>query len=125
MKKLSRDSSNMKSFFQTLRADRVFAQCAIKPSKRRRRKYLSVGFIAVPILLSFSGIKLLGDDRVESKRTARRIRTIVDRFRQDRSIRERVHISIIARNEKLVSVEQAKERRGGFYCLSTKTFSAL
>ena len=114
MKKLSKDSSNMKSSSQPVRADRVFAPCSIKPSKSRRRKYLSVGLIAVPILLFFSGIKLLGDDRVESKRTATRIRTIVDRFRQDLSIRERVHISIVARNEKLVSVERAKERRGEF-----------
>ena len=104
----------MNSSSQPVRADRVFAPCAIKPSKSKRRRYLSVELIAVPILLFFSGIRLLGDDRVESKRTARRIRTIVDRFRQDLSIRERVHISIVARNVKLVSVERAKERRGGF-----------
>ena len=38
----------------------------------------------------------------------------MDRFRQDLSIRERVIVSVVAKNEKLVSVERSKHRPGTF-----------
>src|SRR4029077_130367 len=41
-------------------------------------------------------------------------KAIVDRFRHDLSIAEEVFISVVAKNDRLVSVERSKERRGPF-----------
>jgi len=84
-----------------------------RPRKRKGRD-LSLCFVFLPALLFLCGSKLLADSKPVGRRTTQRIRTIVDRFRQDLSIRDRVHISIVARNEKLVSVERSKKRRGEF-----------
>lgn len=85
----------------------------IRPRKLKGR-YLSVGFIFLPWLLFFSGSKLLGNTKPEAKRGTKRIRTIVDRFRHDLSIAEKVFISVVPKNDKLVSVERSKDRRGAF-----------
>ncbi len=87
------------------------------PGSRLRRlkgRHLSVGFIFLPALLFFSGSKLLGSNKPEVKRGTKRIRVIVDRFRRDLSIKEKVFISVVAKNDKLVSVERSRGRRGAF-----------
>jgi hypothetical protein len=85
----------------------------LRPRKPKGRG-LSLCFVFLPALLFFCGSKLLADGKPVGRRTTQKIRTIVDRFRQDLSIRERVHISIVARNEKLVSVERSKNALGEF-----------
>jgi len=95
---------------------------SVRISGNPKGRYLSMGLIFVPLLLLLSGSKLFGNHKPEGKRTTNRIRAIVDRFRQDLSIRERVFISIVARNEKLVSVERSKERRGGYVLSFDETF---
>jgi len=73
-----------------------------------------VGFILLSGLLLFSGNKLFGNSRPEARRGTKRIKPIVDRFRHDLSITEKVFISVVAKNDRLVSVERSKERRGAF-----------
>lgn len=51
----------------------------------------------------------------QSKRGAKRIKTIVDRFRRDLSIREKVLVSIVPKNDRLVSVERNKDRPAVFF----------
>ena len=85
-------------------------------------RYFSLGFIFVPLLLLLSANKLFGNHKPDTKRTTNRIRAIVDRFRQDLSIRERVFISIVAKNDKLVSIERTKKTRGGFVLSFDETF---
>ena len=46
----------------------------------------------------------------------------MDRLRHDLSITEKVHISIVARNDKLVSVERSKRRPGEFILSFDETF---
>ena len=46
----------------------------------------------------------------------------MDRFRHDLAITDKVHISIVARNEKLVSVERSKRRPGEFILSFDETF---
>ena len=93
----------------------------LRPRKPKGRG-LSLCFVFLPALLFFCGSKLLADSKPVSRRTTQRIRTIVDRFRQDLSIRDKVHISIVARNEKLVSVERSKKRRGEFILSFDESF---
>jgi hypothetical protein len=111
----------MKSYSQSVRPSGTSSPRGIKLRKLRGR-CLSLGFIFVPVLLFLSGNKLLGDNKPEAKRATKRIRAIVNRFRQDLSIRERVFISIVAKNDKLVSVERTKERRGVFVLSFDETF---
>jgi len=82
--------------------------------RRLRGRHLSVGFILLSGLLFFSGNKLFGNNRPEARRGTKRIKAIVDRFRHDLSIAEKVSISVVAKNDRLVSVERSKERRGAF-----------
>lgn len=93
----------------------------LRPRKLKGRA-LSLCFIFLPALLFLCGSKLLADGKPVGRRTTQRIRTIVDRFCHDLSIREKVHISIVARNEKLVSVERSKKRRGEFILSFDETF---
>jgi hypothetical protein len=95
---------------------------SVRISGNHRGRYLSLGFILVPLLLLLSGSKLFGNHKLEAKRTTNRIRAIVERFRQELSIRERVFVSVVAKNDKLVSVERIKERRGGFVLSFDETF---
>lgn len=95
---------------------------SVRISGNPKGRYLSLGFIFVPLLLLLWGNKLFGNHKPDAKRTTNRIRAIVDRFRQDLSIRERVFVSIVAKNDKLVSVERTKERRGGFVLSFDETF---
>jgi len=85
--------------------------------------YFRLGLVIVPVLLFFSGSKLLAaTTKPDAKRSIKRIRAIVDRFRQDLSIREKVSISIVAKNDKLVSVERSKAKYGGFILSFDETF---
>ena len=93
-----------------------------KPSRRGIKLRKLLGFIFVPVLLLLSGNKLLGDQKAEAMRTTKRMKAIVDRYRQDLSIKERVYISIVAKNDKLVSVERTKNKRGGFVLSFDETF---
>ncbi len=95
-------------------------QPGVKPRKMMRNRYLSIGLMFLPCLLLISGSKLFGS--TEGKRGAKRIRTIVDRFRQDLSIRERVIVSVVAKNDKLVSVERSKHRPGTFVLSFDESF---
>ena len=79
-----------------------------------RGRHLSVGFILLSGVLFFSGNKLFGNNRPEARRGTKRIKAIVDRFRHDLSIAEKVFIAVVAKNDRLVSVERSKERRGAF-----------
>ena len=97
-------------------------QPGVKPRKMMRNRYLSIGLMFLPCLLLISGSKLFGSTKAEGKRGAKRIRTIVDRFRQDLSIRERVIVSVVAKNEKLVSVERSKHRPGAFVLSFDESF---
>lgn len=97
------------------------SQPAVKPRKMRNR-YLSVGLMFLPCLLLISGSKLFASAKPEAKRGAKRIRTIVDRMRHDLSIKERVIVSVVARNEKLVSVERSKHRPGTFVLSFDESF---
>jgi hypothetical protein len=92
-----------------------------RPRKLKGRA-LSLCFVFLPALLFLCASKLLADSKPVGRRTTQRIRTIVDRFRHDLSIRDKVHISIVARNEKLVSVERSKKRRGEFILSFDETF---
>ncbi len=83
-------------------------------SRKLKGRDLSLWFVFLPALLFLCGSKLLADSKPVGRRTTQRIKTIVDRFRHDLSIKDKVHISIVARNEKLVSVERSKLRRGEF-----------
>src|SRR5687768_14763215 len=83
-------------------------------SRKLKGRDLSLCFVFLPALLFLCGSKLLADSKPVGRRTTQRIRTIVDRFRHDLAIKDKVHISIVARNEKLVSVERSKRRRGEF-----------
>ena len=100
---------------------KVGSQSAGTRSNHRGR-YFSLGFIFVPLLLLLSANKLFGNQKPDTKRTTNRIRSIVDRFRQDLSIKERVFISIVAKNDKLVSIERTKKARGGFVLSFDETF---
>jgi len=82
-----------------------------------------VGIVMVPMLLFFSGSKLLGSTKPDGKPSIKRIKAIIDRFRQDLSITEKVSISIVARNERLVSVERSRARYGDSHSRSTKPSS--
>jgi len=73
-----------------------------------------VGFILLSGVLFFSGNKLFGNNGLEARRGTKRIKAIVDRFRHDLSIAEKVFIAVVAKNDRLVSVERSKERRGAF-----------
>jgi hypothetical protein len=86
------------------------------------RQFLLLGLIFVPALLLPLKNKLLADEKAQPMRTTKRIRAIVDRYRRDLSIREPVSISIVAKNDKLVSVERNKGRRGGFVLSFDETF---
>lgn len=90
--------------------------------RKLKGRGLSLCFVFLPPLLFLCGSTLLADSKPVGRRTPQRIRAIVDRFRQDLSIRDRVHISIVARNEKLVSVERSKKRRGEFILSFDETF---
>ena len=92
-----------------------------RPPKLKGRD-LSLCFVFLPALLFLCGSKILADSKPVGRRTTQRIRTIVDRFRHDLSITDRVHISIVARNEKLVSVERSKRRHGEFILSFDETF---
>ena len=91
-------------------------------SRKPKGRALSLCFVFLPAMLFLCASKLLADSKPVGRRTTQRIRTIVDRFRHDLSIREKVHISIVARNEKLVSVERSKKRRGEFILSFDETF---
>ena len=95
---------------------------SVRISGNPKGRYLSMGFIFVPLLLLLSANKLFGNHKPEAKRTTNRIRAIVERFRQELSIRERVFVSVVAKNDKLVSVERIKKRRGGFVLSFDETF---
>jgi len=95
---------------------------SVRMSGNHKGRYFSLGFIFVPLLLLLSANKLFGNHKPDTKRTTNRIRAIVDRFRQDLSIRERVFISIVAKNDKLVSIERTKKTRGGFVLSFDETF---
>ena len=100
-------------YLRSLQTNNIPLLQGFMPRKLKGRD-LSLCFVFLPALLFLCGTKLLADNKPVSRRTAQKIRTIVDRFRQDLSIKDRVHISIVARNEKLVSVERSKRRRGEF-----------
>lgn len=93
----------------------------LRPRKPKGRD-LSLCFVFLPALLFFCGSKLLADGKPVGRRTTQKIRTIVDRFRHDLSITDRVQISIVARNDKLVSVERSKRRPGEFILSFDETF---
>ena len=95
---------------------------SVRMSGNHKGRYFSLGFIFVPLLLLLSANKLFGNHKPDTKRTTNRIRAIVDRFRQDLLIRERVFISIVAKNDKLVSIERTKKTRGGFVLSFDETF---
>jgi len=103
----------MKSYSQSLRRS---GRCRLREIGLRglKGRHLSVGFIFLSALLLFSGNKLFGNNRPETKRGTKRIKAIVDRFRHDLSIAEKVFISVVPKNDRLVSVERSKERRGAF-----------
>ena len=103
----------MKSYSQSLRTScrSHLGQIGVR---RLRGRHLSVGFILLSGLLLFSENKLFGNSRPEGRRGTKRIKPIVDRFRHDLSITEKVFISVVAKNDRLVSVERSKERRGAF-----------
>ena len=90
--------------------------------RKLKGRGLSLWFVFLPALLFLCGSKLLADSKPIGRRTTQRIRTIVDQFRHDLSITDKVHISIVARNEKLVSVERSKKRRGEFILSFDETF---
>jgi hypothetical protein len=81
-------------------------------SRKVKGRDLSLCLVFFLTALLLCGGTLLADSTAAAR--TQRIRTLVDRFRQDLSIRDRVYISIAARNEKLVSVERSKKRRGVF-----------
>ena len=90
--------------------------------RKLKGRGLSLCFVFLPALLFLCGSKLLADSKPIGRRTTQRIRTIVDQFRHHLSITDKVHISIVARNEKLVSVERSKKRRGEFILSFDETF---
>jgi hypothetical protein len=103
----------MKSYSQSLRtSDRSrLRQIGLRRLRGRR---LSAGLILLSGLLFFSANKVFGNNRPEARRGTKRIKAIVDRFRHDLSIPEKVFIAVVAKNDRLVSVERSKERRGTF-----------
>ena len=103
----------MKSYSQSLQTSRRSRLRQIGLQRLRGRR-LSVGVILLSGLLFFSANKLFGNNRPEARRGTKRIKAIVDRFRHDLSIGEEVFISVVAKNDRLVSVERSKERRGAF-----------
>jgi hypothetical protein len=88
----------------------------------RRGRNASLRHVFVSVLMLLSATSFLAQSKPVAKRTTRAIRLIVDRLRHDLSIRERVLVSIVARNEKLVSVERSKKRRGEFRLLIDEDF---
>jgi hypothetical protein len=106
---------------RSVQAKDISALQELKPRKPKGR-YLSLCLVFLPALLFFCGSKLIADGKPVGRRTTQRIRTIVDRLRHDLSITEKVHISIVARNEKLVSVERSKRRPGEFILSFDETF---
>jgi hypothetical protein len=103
----------MEHYSRSLETNNIRSLPGIRYRKLRGR-CLSVGFIFLPWLLFLSGSKLLGNTKPEAKRGTMRIRTLVDRLRQDLSITEKVFVSIVPKNDKLVSVERSRNRRGAF-----------
>lgn len=93
----------------------------LRPRKPKGRDF-SLCFVFLPALLFFCGSKMLADSKPVGRRTTQKIRTIVDRFRHDLSITNKVQISIVARNDKLVSVERSKRRPGEFILSFDETF---
>ena len=111
----------MKCYLQSLRTSgrSRLRRIGLRKSKRRR---LSVAFIFLSALLLFSRNTIFGSDRPEAKRGTKSIKAIVDRFRHDLSIEEKVFISVVAKNDRLVSVERSKRRHGGFTLLFDEDF---
>ena len=103
----------MKSYSQSLQTSRRSRLRQIGLQRLRGRR-LSVGVNLLSGLLFFSANKLFGNNRPEARRGTKRIKAIVDQFRHDLSIGEEVFISVVAKNDRLVSVERSKERRGAF-----------
>jgi hypothetical protein len=103
----------MKSFSGLSKCNKSDAQPAVKRRKMRNR-YFSLGLMFLPCLLLIPGAKLLGNPKADPKRGTKRIRTIVDRLRHDLSIKPKVFVSVVAKNEKLVSVERSKQWPGTF-----------
>ena len=77
-------------------------------------RYRVLGFIFLAAFLFFSENRLLGDNRPVARRGTRRIRTLVERLCRDLSIKEEVFVLVVPKNDRLVSVERHKERRGAF-----------
>ena len=68
----------------------------LRPRKPKGRD-LSLCFVFCQPCYFFVGAKLLADGKPVGRRTTQKIRTIVDRFRHDLSITDKVQISIVAR----------------------------
>jgi len=111
----------VKSFSASSECNKSHAQPAVKRRKMRNR-YLSLGLMFLPCLLLISGSRLLGNAKADARRGTKRIRSIVDRLRHDLSIKEKVLASVVAKNEKLVSVERSKRRPGTFVLSFDESF---
>src|SRR5262249_42663529 len=86
--------------------DGLFLRRIGSPKLNRQRYVLRLIF--PPALFLLSGSNLLGNDRPATERVTQKINTLVERFRQDLSIKEEVFVSIVPKNDRLVSVERWK-----------------
>lgn len=68
----------------------------------------------LPMLLLLSGECLLGGTKPEADSRIERVRTIVDRLRNNLSIPNEVFVSIVPKNKRLISVERTKDARAAF-----------
>src|SRR5262249_37535410 len=87
-------------------------------------RHCILGLIFFAALFLVSGSTLLGNNRPAAKRVTKKIKTLVERFRRDLSIKEEVFVSIVPKNDRLVSVERWKKVSGGFLLSFDQDFLA-
>ena len=87
-------------------------------------RYRVLGFILLAAFLFFSENRLLGNSRPVAKRGTKRIKTLVERFCRELSIKEEVFVSVVPKNDRLVSVERWKKVSGAFLLSFDENFLA-
>jgi hypothetical protein len=102
--------------------DGLFLRPIGPPRVNSRHCVLGLIFFAAFFLIS--GSRLLGNNRPAAKGMTKKIKTLVERFRRDLSIKEEVFVSIVPKNDRLVSVERWKKVSRAFLLSFDENFLA-
>jgi hypothetical protein len=104
------------------KCDGLFLRSIGPPRLNSRHCVLGLIFFAAFFLIP--GSRLLGNNRPAAKGMNKKIKTLVERFRRDLSIKEEVFVSIVPKNDRLVSVERWKKVSGAFLLSFDENFLA-